>query len=63
MKPRRFNEKPLGVKARHAGAPSMIELFDIVPGFYLACRYDDAYFGAWKKQSEANIPPVRMHSP
>ena len=36
----------------------MIELFDIVPDFYLAWRYDDAYFGAWKKQSEANVSPV-----
>ncbi len=41
----------------------MIELFDIVPDFYLAWRYDDAHFGAWKKQSEANDISRPMHSP
>ncbi len=50
MKPRRFKEKPLGVKTRHAGAPSMIELFDLSRVVAIMTRTQ----GAWKKQSEAN---------
>ena len=41
------------------GARHVIGLFDIVPDFYSRLvAYNDAYFGAWKKQSEAHIPPV-----
>ena len=38
--------------ARHA-----IGLFDIVPDFYLAWRYDDAYFGAWKNRARQTYLP------
>ncbi len=54
MKPRRFKEKPLGVKTRHAGAPSMIEPFDMFPTSISRGGYNDAYSGGLEKQSEAN---------